>query len=165
MDNDLDAVKSSIQNPATNNTPGFESTGPGFEYFTAGFESSDHVTQQSSSGCVSRDVELAKPIGHGFDSSQVTDLIVSTSQERQEYGEQNSCSEGNTYLTLPKSVGPGFDSCDKDMVGTSCLTNVNAVTDKANQLRPIYDVNNVGMEEKFVNTIIFANQGNKDLAQ
>ena len=42
---------------------------------------------------------------------------------------------------------------------------MNAVTDKANQLCPIYDVNNVGMEEKFVNTIIFANQGNKDLAQ
>ena len=33
-----------------------------------------------------------------------------------------------------------------------------------NQLCPIYDVNNAGMREKFVYTIIFANQGNKDFA-
>ena len=51
------------------------------------------------------------------------------------------------------------------LVSTFHLTSVNAVSDKNNQLCPIYDVNNAGMEEKFVNTIIFANHGNKDFAQ
>ena len=39
--NDIDVVKNSIQNPATNKTPGFESDGPGFESFTAGYESNE----------------------------------------------------------------------------------------------------------------------------
>ena len=166
MGNDIDVVeKISIHNPATNKTPGFESGGPGFESLTAGYESSEHETNQSSSGYVSRNVVVEKPTGHGFESSQVNDLVISMNQEVQESCEQNSYSVGNPDLTLPKSVGPGFDSCVKEDISTSCLTSVNAVTDKANQLCPIYDVNNVGMEEKFVNTIIFANQGNKDLAQ
>ena len=47
---------------------------------------------------------------------------------------------------------------------TNSRSSVNAVTDEVNQLCPIYDANNVGME-KLVNTIIFANQGNRNLAQ
>ena len=99
---------------------------------------------------------VAKPTGHKFESSQVNDLVISMKQEGQESCEQNSCSVGNPDLTLPKSVGPGFDSCVKEDIGTSCLTSVNAVTDKASLQCPIYYVNNVGMEEKFV-------KGNKDL--
>ena len=113
---------------------------------------------------MSRDVKVAKPVGHGVESSQVTDLIVSTNQENPEKSsEQDSCSGGSPCLTLPQSVGLGFDSHVKEKVGTSYITSANAVTDKTNQLCPIYEINNVGMEEKFVNTIIFANQ--KDLAQ
>ena len=105
-----------------------------------------------------------KPTGHGFESSQANDLVPSMNQEGKDSCDQNKCSVGNPDLTLPESVGAGFESCVKH-ISTSRLTSENAVTDKENQLCPIYDVNNAGMEEKFVNTIIFANQGNKDLAQ
>ena len=76
--------------------------------------------------------------------------------------EQKVCPEGLPCLTIPSNVGPGFDSCDKER--TLHLICVNAASDKDNQLCPIYDINNAGMEEKFLNTIIFANQGNKDFA-
>ena len=162
--NDIDAVKNSIQNSATNKTPGFESDGPGFESLIAGYESSGHETEQNSSGYVPRDLVVAKPTGYGFESSQVNDLVPSMNQEGKDSGDQNKCSVSNPDLTVPESVGLGFELCVKH-TSTSCLTSVNAVTDKENELCPIYDVNNAGMEEKFVNTIIFANQGNKDLAQ
>ena len=108
---------------------------------------------------------IAEPSGHGFESSQVTDLVVSTNLVGQVSGEQSSGSAGKFDLIFSKSVGPWFESgVDKDMTVNSC-SSVNAATDEVNQLCSIYDVNNVGMEEMFVNTIIFANQGNKDLAQ
>ena len=109
-------------------------------------------------------MNLTKPTGHGFESSQVNDLVPSMNQEGKDSGDQNKCSVSNPDLIVPENVGPGFESCVKH-TSTSRLTSVNAVTDKENELCPIYDVNNAGMEEKFVNIIIFANQGNKDLAQ
>ena len=162
--NDIDVVKNSIQNPATNKTPGFESDGPGFESLTAGYESSGHDTEQNTSGYVPRDLVVAEPTGHGFESSQANDLVPSMNQEGTDSCDQNKCSVSDPDLTVPENVGPGFESCVKH-TSTSCLTSVKVVTDKKNELCPIYDVNNVGMEEKFVNTIIFANQGNKDLSQ
>ena len=92
-------------------------------------------------------------------------VLLSKNQEGQESGKHNSCSEGASCSTLSKNVGPGFDFCVKENIDSTRLTSVNAVTDKVNELCPIYDVNNMGMEEKFVNTIIYANQSNKDLAQ
>ena len=50
------------------------------------------------------------------------------------------------------SVDAGFDSCKK--VSTSKLSSVNATLEKVNQPCPIYDVNNVAKEEKFISTII-----------
>ena len=68
-------------------------------------------------------------------------------------------------MTSSEGLGPGFESRVKKGITTKSHLSVNAVTDEVNQLCPIYDVNNVGMEKKFVNTIIFANQGSRDLAQ
>ena len=159
----IDGVKNSPQNPATDKAPGFKSDGPGFKSLMAMYESSECEIKHSGSGYVSRDMAISEPNGHGFESSQVTDLVVLL--VGQESGEQDSGSAGRSDLTSSKSVGPGFESgVDKDMT-TNSRSSVNAATDEVNQLCPIYDVNNVGMEEKFVNTIIFENQGNRDLAQ
>ena len=158
-------VKNSPQNPTTHKAPGFKSDGPGFESLTPGSESSEFEIKCSGSGYVSQDVVIAEPSGHGFESSQVTGLVVPTNLVGQESGEQNSGSADRSDLTSSESVGRRFESgVNKDMTTNSC-SSVNAATEEVNQLCPIYDVNNVGMEEKFVNTIIFANHGNRDLAQ
>ena len=162
---DIKTAQKSAHNPAADEGPGFESHGPGFESVMAGYKVTEHKTKQSTSGQVSREAVIANPTGHGFQSSQVTHLGSSMNQEDKGFCEPNSYFVDNPDLTLPKVNGPGVDSGVKNDIDTRCLTSVNSVTDKANQLCPIYDVNNVGMEEKFVNTIIFANQGNKDLAQ
>ena len=115
--NDLDAVISLSHNPVSNDIPGFESGGHGFVSPTNG-----------SSGCVSRDVLVAKPNGHGFESSQATDCVTSKKQEGKESCKHNGCSEGDYCSTLPENVGLGFDSCVKENIGTTRHTSVNAVT-------------------------------------
>ena len=164
--NHILAAKNAAHNLAADKSLGFESDGLGFESVMAGYKVTEHKTTHSTSGHVSQEPVIANPTGHGFQSSRVTHCGSSMNQEGKGFAEQNSCFVDTPDLTLPKNDGPGFESCvKKDKKDTSCLTSVNAVTDKANQLCPIYDVNNMGMEEKFVNTIIFENQGNKDLAQ
>ena len=75
----IDVVKNSPQNPVTDKAPGFES-------LMAGYESSECEIKHSDSGYVSRDVVIAEPSGHGFESSQVADLVVPTNLVRQESG-------------------------------------------------------------------------------
>ena len=129
---DTEVAKNSPQNPATDKAPGFESEGPGFEPLLAGYESSECEIKHSVSGCVYGDVVIAEPSGHGFESSQVTDLVVPMNQVRQESGKQDSDSAGKSDLTFQK-IGPGFESrVDKDMT-TNYHSSVNAVTDGLNQ--------------------------------
>ena len=132
---DIHVVKNSPQNPATNKAPGFESEGLGFEPPMAGYESSECEINHSVSGCVSGDLVITEPSGQGFESSQVTDIVVPMNCIGQESGKRDSVYAGKSDLTSSKSFSP---ECN---------------------------VNNVGMDEKFVNTIIFANKGNRDLAQ
>ena len=162
---DVETAENSANNPAADEGPGFESIGPGFESVMAGYKVTEHKTKHSTSGHVSREPVIVNPTGHGFQSFQVTHRDSSMNQEGKGFFEQDSYFVDNPDLTLPKINGLGVDSSVNNDINTSCLSSVNAVTDKANQLCPIYDVNNVGMEEKFGNTIIFANQGNKDLTQ
>ena len=163
---DVETVEHSAHNPAADEGPGFESNGPGFESVMAGYKVTEHKTKQSTSGDRSGSKPvIANPTDHGFQSFQVTRCGSSMNQEGKEFCEKDSYFVHNPDLTLSKINGPVGDSSVDNDINTPCLTSVNAVTDKANQLCPIYDVNNVGMEEKFVNTIIFSNHGNKDLAQ
>ena len=156
---DIDVVKNSP------GAPGLESEGLGFEPLMAGYEASKCEINHSVSGCVSGDLVIAEPSGQGFESSQVTDIVVPMNCIGQESGKRDSVSAGKSDLTSSKSFGPGFESGVKKDMNTKYHSSVNAVIDEVNQLCPIYDVNNVGMDEKFVSTIIFANQGNRDLAQ
>ena len=162
---DLETAENSAHNPAALEGPGFESSGPGFESGMAGYKVTEHKTKQSTSGHMSREPVIANPTGHGFESFQVSHCDSSMNQEGKSLCEQDSYFVDNPDMTSPKISGPGVDSSVNNDINTSCLTSVNIVVDKANQLCPIYDVNNVGMEDKFVNTIIFVNQGNKALAQ
>ena len=69
--------------------------------------------------------------------------------------------DNDSSLNRDHTVGLGFDS--HAWVGIISPTNVNITLEEYNQLCLIYDVNNVGMEEKFINTIIFCDHGSKDL--
>ena len=165
-------VENAACNPAAGKSLGFESDGLGFESNGPGFESvmsgcrvTKRETTQSTPGYESQEPLIQNPTGHGFQLSRVTHSGSSMNQESKTLGEQSSCVLDTSDLTSPKNDGLGFESCVKRDIDASCLTSVNAATHNVNQLCPIYDVNNMGMEEKFVNTIIFANQGNKDLAQ
>ena len=164
MAHNIDAVKNLPQNPATDRAPRFEPEGPGSESLMAGYEFSECEIAHNGAGCVSGDVVIAEPNGYRFESPEVTDFVVLTNLVGQESG-QDCGFASKSDLTSLKGVGHGFESAvDRNMTINS-LSSVNAVLDEANQMCPIYDVNNVGMGEKFVNTIIFANHSNKDLAQ
>ena len=55
----------------------------------------------------------------------------------------------------------GFDFSVNESIAK--FPSVNTVFKKCDQPCPIYDVNNMAIEEEFINTIIFANQGDKGL--
>ena len=159
-------------NPAAKQTSEFESGGSGFESFTSGDESGECKADQSSSGLVAQDVVVAEPTGHGFtpsqlgsESSWVTDYVSPTVMTSNECLEQVSGYRDKQKVAPPEGGRPGFEFGVRNDTCNSNPVSVNAAVDKSIHLCPIYDVNNVGMEEKFVNTIIFANQKNKDVAQ
>ena len=161
---DIDVVQNSPQKQTAIETPGFESKSPGFEPLISGFESCDCDTKLSMSGCAPGDVVIAEPSGQEFESSHVTDSAAPM-YVGQKSSKLDNVSVGKSELTSSESLGPGFESGVKTGIITKSRPSVNAVTDEVNQLCPIYDVNNVGMEDKFVNTIIFANQGRTDFPQ
>ena len=108
---------------------------------------------------------MPEPSGQEFESSRATDLVVPMNRIGQESSKLDNVSAGKSDPTSSEGLGPGFESGVKKDMSTKSHSSMNAGIDEVNQLCPIYDVNNVGMEEKFVNTIIFANQGSRDLAQ
>ena len=165
MCHDIDVVKNTPETPATDIAPGFQSGNPGFESLIAGYESSDCKSTHSVFGCVSGDVVTPEPIGQEFESSRATDLAVLMNCIDQESSKLDNVSAGQSDSTSSEGLGPGFESRVKKDISTKSHSSVNAVIQEVNQLCPIYDVNNVGMEEKFVNTIVFANRGSRDLAQ
>ena len=164
VSNNHDTVECPMGQLADQITPGFESSGPGFVSVAIGDESDDSATEQVTSGRVSQSLGVAKLAGPGFESPVSDPTHPVDVMRAEDHSGRSNCHGNDSSLVSAQSDRPGFGSGVKSKQG-SHGSNVNAVTVNVSQLCPIYDVNNVGMEEKFVNTIIFANQSNKDLAQ
>ena len=166
----------------------FESTGHGFESYNNGVpQSPDIVIPNDCSLDHSVDSSMSTPplslvetevvgnrdaiidvknktilsphiVGHGFESHSTTGNFVASGPASVTEVQQPDATP--PHMAMVHCV-KGFDSCvDKS---SSEVPSVNLAFKKYDQLRPIYDVNNMAMEEKFISTIIFANQGDKGL--
>ena len=98
-------------------------------------------------------------VGHGFESHCITGSSMTSGPtsvtEVQQPHVTPSCKK------MVHCVEGIDSSVDRSI---SEVPSVNSAFKKYDQLCPIYDVSNISMEEKFINTIIFANQGDKGLS-
>ena len=94
-------------------------------------------------------------MGHGFESHSATGKFVATGPEHVTEEQPEATPSHGPVVHCVQGVGPWVDK------STSNGPSVNIACNKYDRLRPIYDVNSMAMEDKFINTIIFANHGAK----
>ena len=187
--NAVQKAQNSTQEHTIGRSPQFESTGHRFESFSDGVPTSPQIVC-AESGCQSGNIAVSQisalaPDLYSVDMESNENVITNSqgskmlSLEIGGHGFESHCTTAKDAASgatnVPEIQQPlatasgiqtvysieGFDSCVNESIAKS--PSVNTALGKCDQPCPIYDVNNMAMEEKFINTIIFANQGNKGL--
>ena len=174
-----------VQGHTTGRSPKFESIGHGFESDNNGMSPSPDIVKPNEKNLghivdshtstptlslseievvgnrdATSDAKIEIPLSsnvmaHGFESDSATAKFVATGPEHVTEEQPEATPSYGPVVHCVQGVGPWVDK------STSNGPSVNIACKKYDRLCPLYDVNNVAMEDKFINTIIFANQGAK----